>query len=123
MDIAERWSLLKKAILNDTSVKGSELGAAYAEVFKDLDAGLSSKLKKASDAAVAAGKKQDAASQAKFKAALMQAAAVIADYQQHLDWIEDAFLAKYQAVGSWATLRANLTKIQDDVLATAAKLP
>lgn len=123
MDIAQRWSLLKKAILDDDSVKGSPLGDAYALVFKDLDADLSGKLKKASDAAVAAGKKGDAKSQAAFKAALMRAAAVLADYQAHLQYIEPAFLAKYPAVGSWQVLRSNLTKIENDVLAAAAQLP
>jgi hypothetical protein len=122
VDIAERWSLLKKAILNDQSIQGSDLPDAYRLVFKDLDAGLSDKLKKASAAAEKAGKKQDPASRAAFKAALMQAASVLADYQAHLAYLEPAFLAKYHAEGSWRTLRANLTKIQDDVLAAAAGL-
>ena len=123
MDIAKRWSLLKQAILTDKSIQNSDLPDAYRRVFKDLDADLSGKLGKASAAAEKAAKKEDPASRAALKAALLEAASVIADYQAHLGWIEDAFLAKYNANASWAVLRTNLTRIQDDALAAAARLP
>lgn len=122
MDIDERWSLLKKAILTDPNVKGTPTGEGYAELFKSLDLNLSSKLSKVSKAAEAAAKKQDPASRALFKQQLIAAAAVLAGYKNQLAFLKNAFLAKYMANASWAMLESNLNKIESDVLATAAAL-
>jgi hypothetical protein len=122
MDIEKRWSLLKQAILNHEMIRGTDVEQGYKDLFATLDLNLSGQLRKVSKAADAAGKKQDPASRARFRQELLNAADILTQYKQQLQYLKEPFLAKYQALGVFQSLETNLNRIESDVLAAAAAL-
>lgn len=124
-DLVDQWSELKKRILKLSDAPPAPNPArtkGYKDVFKTLDQNLSGQLRAVDRAAIAA-RDGDPQARADFRAALKAAFDTIEKYNQHLDFIADAFVKEYNARGSWDILRQVLNRIRDDIGRSLAAIP